>query len=245
MNKNEIKTQDFVADYYENVRYQEPYSRLYHDWWFKKMIELVNPPADGLILDNGCGTGYLAEFLKNKKIVGLDISLSMLRNAQKRYPFLVNADAQKLPFKDERFDCVFAKALLHHLPEPEKAIQEIRRVLKSGGRVIFCDTLHSLLSALPRRLARKTEHFSKEHKNMREAVLIKLINPYFKIRKIYYFGYIAYPLLGFPDILDVFKYFPCKMFLAKILIRLDELIGKVPLINKQAWGIMVVGDKID
>ncbi len=243
MNKDEVTIQDAASDFYEEIRYKKPYSWLYQSWWFKKMIELVKPPTGGLILDDGCGTGHLAEFLPLEKIIGLDISEGMLKYARKRIPQVIKSDAQNLPFQDETFDCVFARALLHHLPEPEKAVAEIKRVLKKGGRVIFCDTLCSFLSALPRKIFKKTEHFSEEHKNLREKEIINMIKPHLIIKKIYYFGYLAYPLLGFPDILDIFKYFPFKIFLAKILIKIDEAISKMPFLNKQAWGIMIVAEK--
>jgi len=242
--KNETKTQDFVSDFYEEVRYQKPYSWLYQSWWFKKMIDLAKPPIDGLLLDDGCGTGHLAEFLDKNNLIGLDISAGMLKYAQKRMPLIVNGDAQNLPFKDGIFDCVFARALLHHLPEPARGVAEIERVLKTGGRVIFCDTLYSVLSALPRAIVnKKSEHFSEDHKNLRESEILNMIKPYLKIKRIYYFGYIAYPLLGFPDVLDIFKFFPLKNFLAKLLIKIDEFIGAIPLIKKQAWGIMVIAEK--
>lgn len=243
--KNEIKTQDFVADFYEEIRYKKPYSWLYQSWWFKKMINLVNPPADGLILDDGCGTGHLAEFLPSEKIIGLDISEGMLKYARKRIPQVTKGDAQNLPFGDEIFDCVFARALLHHLPEPERGVREIKRVLKKGGRVIFCDTLYSFLSVLPRKILKKTEHFSEEHKNLRESEIVNMIKPHLIIKKIYYFGYIAYPLLGFPDIFDSFKPLPrfLRMPLAKFLVKVDELIALIPLLKKQAWGIMIVAEK--
>lgn len=243
LNQNEIKTQDLVSDYYEEVRYQRPQSWEYQSWWFKKMIKLVSPT--GLILDDGGGTGHLAEFLKDNRIINLDVSMGMLKHAQKRMNLLVAGDAQHLPFKNDIFDTVFARSMLHHLPVPEEGVREITRVLKSGGQVVFCDTLYSFLSALPRRLANKTEHFSEEHKNLREKEIIALIEPYLKITKIHYFGYIAYPLLGFPDVYDFFKFIPnfLKIPLAEMLIKLDELIAMIPLLNKQAWGIMVVAEK--
>jgi len=240
-NSQEIETQDFVSDFYEEKRYTLSYSRAYHHWWSQKMISFVRP--QGRILDNGCGIGHFAEFLGGFDVIGLDISTEMLKYARKRYKKVVQGDAQNLPFPNEYFDTVLARSLLHHLPDPYQGVSEICRVLVPGGRVIFSDTLNSILSNLPRKVLKRGQHFSLEHKNFHKSKIIDIVGSKLTIEKIYYFGYIAYPLLGFPDIINIYKYFPVKKFITPLLIKIDELISNIPIINQQAYGIMILAKK--
>ncbi len=242
-NKKEQETQDYTAKYYEEQRYVKGYSLKYQNWWSQKMIDLIKP--NGKILDVGCGTGYFAEkFLSKYDVTGVDISEEMIKYAQTRMKEAVQADAQNMPFPDNTFDIVIARSLLHHLPDPKQGVKEIKRVLKRGGKVIFTDTHNSFLSNLPRKIMyKKNKHFSDEHKNFKEEELIKIISPELTITRKYYFGYIAYPLMGFPDVLDLFRYLPLKKFLIPALIKFDEFISKIPIINKQAFGIMILTEK--
>ena len=233
----EIAVQDRVACEYEQKRYQFPYARRYHDWWTNQMLSGVR--TDGRILDNGCGTGLLFEKLEPGQVVGLDISSEMLKYAAKHSDRLILGNSQKLPLKDSTFDVVFCRSLLHHLPEPELAVKEIYRVLRSQGQAVFADTNSSLLSYLPRIIANRGEHFSEEHKNLNRRIMQRLLEPYFEIQQVRYFGYIAYPLLGFPDILKLFKYVPFKSAAEPALMFFDNVLSRIPLLRTQSWGIIV------
>ena len=70
-----------------------------------------------------------------------------------------------------------------------------------------------------------------------------IINSELHVDKLYYFGYIAYPLLGFPDIIDVFKFVPFKDFTLKVLIKIDEFISMLPAIRTQSWGVIIKASK--
>ena len=78
----EISVQDVVSEEYEGVRYAKDYSLKYQNAWFRDMVSLMK--RQGLVLDNGCGVGYLAEFVPPSGIVGLDASGGMLRKAATR-----------------------------------------------------------------------------------------------------------------------------------------------------------------
>jgi ubiquinone/menaquinone biosynthesis C-methylase UbiE len=243
MKTNEIITQDFVSIFYEENRYSKKYSRCYHDWWNKKMLSFVS--LKGRILDNGCGTGILFETIseKTKSIIGIDISYKMLDYAKQRTSNLILGDSQYLPFQDGSFDLVIGRSLLHHIPDPYLGLKEMARVLKRNGEIVIVDTNKSILSILPRYLANKGEHFSDDHKNMHINHLKKIISDYFNIEKVYYFGYLAYPI-GFPDIFDIGKYIPYPTVFTKFLIKLDSVISNIPIIRTQSWGIMIKGTKI-
>ena len=241
-NSTEIDTQNYVSGLYEEQRYKKPYSRIYHDWWTQEMLSLVS--CRGCVLDNGCGTGILSEAISGKEIelIGFDISQKMLKQASKRIERLVLGDSQRLPFADGAFDLVVGRSLLHHLPDPAKGVAEIHRVLRGGGEMVVVDTNRSLISTIPRAVVKRGEHFSDDHKNMTLSQLFNVIDRYFDIDFVRYFGYLAYPF-GFSDIVDMGKYIPFAASLTKALINLDELIARIPLINTQSWGVMIKSTK--
>lgn len=94
------------------------------------------------ILDVACGPGRDVRYFMDKgyKVIGIDYSRGMIREARKRTPRgdFREMDMQRLDFDDETFDGLWVKSVIHHLPkkEAEKAVREFRRVLKPGG-VLF------------------------------------------------------------------------------------------------------------
>ena len=98
----------------------------------------------GVVADVGCGNGvYLAELVRRghgRRLVGADLSPGMLRAARQRTgrpgPALVAADAAALPLRDSSADLTLAMHMLYHVPEPEVALRELRRVTRPGGRLV-------------------------------------------------------------------------------------------------------------
>jgi len=91
-------------------------------------------------LDLGCGSGLFAGMLKKrtKMLVGLDISLEMIRiSAKRKKCAMIRGDAENLPFRDESFDLVTCITVLQNLPNPKGAVLEIARVLKVRGLAIL------------------------------------------------------------------------------------------------------------
>ena len=100
----------------------------------------------GRILDVGVGTGLeLPMFDTSLKVVGVDLSLPMLRRAAARahearlsaVAGLAVMDACRLAFADAEFDAVVAPYVLTVLPQPEASLDEWLRVLKPGGEIIL------------------------------------------------------------------------------------------------------------
>jgi ubiquinone/menaquinone biosynthesis C-methylase UbiE len=93
------------------------------------------------ILDIGCGTG--SQLIANRSIVpaarlvGLDRSLGMLHQAQRKSSGIawVQADGAMLPFRDQSFDFVNCQHALHHVQDKAGMLQSVFRVLRPGGRV--------------------------------------------------------------------------------------------------------------
>jgi SAM-dependent methyltransferase len=91
------------------------------------------------LLDAGCGTGELAEraaAVLGCDVVGVDQSERMLELARARGVEAVRADVVELPFHDGSFDAVSASWMLYHLPDVDRALRELRRVLRPGGRLV-------------------------------------------------------------------------------------------------------------
>ncbi len=252
LNLGEVDTQDYVSDHYEDHRYGLPWSRRYHEHTLDQMRALAAP--HGTVLDLGCGNGVFLEHLwrggaRDLTLVGLDVSTGMLRHATRRLraldddaALLVQGDACRLPFGDGTFDVVFARGLLHHLPDPHAGMAEIARVLRPGGQVAVLDPNRTVISDLPRRLARKGKHFDDDHKNFAVDELRSIVGRDLTIRDVRFVGYLAYPLLGFPDILDFGRLLPLDS-LAPLLMRIDDAISATPGVRRLAWGVMMVADK--
>jgi SAM-dependent methyltransferase len=118
-------------------------------------------------LEIGAGTGYFSLNLLQAGVVGeatcTDISPGMVRalavNAARLHLRVrtARADAEALPFPDSSFDLVLGHAVLHHLPDLDRAFSEFHRVLRPGGRIVFAgepSRLGDRLAALPKRGAR-------------------------------------------------------------------------------------------
>jgi ubiquinone/menaquinone biosynthesis C-methylase UbiE len=118
----------------------------------EKVLGLARIGSGDNVLDVGCGTGTLAIAAKRRvgpsgAVCGIDASPEMLARAAMKARkagmdvAFQNAAAQALPFPDARFDVVLNTVMLHHLPRKarEQCAQEIRRVLKPGGRVLLVD----------------------------------------------------------------------------------------------------------
>ena len=96
------------------------------------------------VLEIGCGLGTDgAQFAEaGADYTGVDLTEAAVELARKRFELFdlpgkfQTADAESLSFPNESFDLVYSHGVLHHTPETEKAIQEIHRVLRPGGRAV-------------------------------------------------------------------------------------------------------------
>lgn len=109
-------------------------------------ISKANLPENSLVADIGTGTGFVATALAQRfaKVYGFDANPEMLEVAKKNLASFGNvelhvASGDQIPLPPNSLDGVFANRYLHHAPEPEKAIQEMVRLLKSGGVLCITD----------------------------------------------------------------------------------------------------------
>jgi len=156
---------------------QKEKSRLFDEWpdeydrWFttpigtlvrkyeaELILDLLRPDHGEIILDAGCGTGvFTLDILAfGPHVIGLDISLPMLRRSREKargYPFqIVSGDMLKLPFLDGSFDKVVSVTALEFIEDAKSSVQELSRVTKKGGSIVVA-TLSSLSPWASRRTA--------------------------------------------------------------------------------------------
>lgn len=113
-----------------------------HDFVSKygeEVIGLLDPKKGEEILDVGCGTGDLAELVREKgaQVTGIDSSAEMIEAAKQKFP-LIDFHVQSVTgFSfDKKFDAVFSNAALHWILEKEKAVQQMYNCLKPNGRLV-------------------------------------------------------------------------------------------------------------
>jgi SAM-dependent methyltransferase len=107
------------------------------------MQRLLDPLPAGAALDAACGTGRYSEYLaaRSHRVVGVDRSAAMLAKAREKLPQgdFREGDLEALPLEPASVDAAVCALALVHLPEVARAVAEIARVVRPGGRVIISD----------------------------------------------------------------------------------------------------------
>jgi ubiquinone/menaquinone biosynthesis C-methylase UbiE len=120
--------------------------------------------------DLGCGTGQLTAALAPfvGHVIAVDASAAMLQAAKKRLHGFDNVelrrgDLEALPIDDGRLDAATLALVLHHLPEPDRALADVARVLKSRGRLLIVDMLPHDRESYRQQMGHVWLGFSDEH----------------------------------------------------------------------------------
>lgn len=110
------------------------------------ILSLLNLRETGSILDIGCGVGWLTRQYAREaqdQVIGIDFSEQSIAVARdmamkeglNNLEFQV-MDAEELQFENDQFDCIICSEVLEHLLHPEKALNEMHRVLKHTGQIV-------------------------------------------------------------------------------------------------------------
>jgi ArsR family transcriptional regulator len=126
--------------------------------------------ADWTVGDLGCGTGQVSAALAPfvARVISVDGSAAMLQAARKRLQAFDNIDLRRgdleaLPIDDGRLDAATLMLVLHHVPEPERALTDVARVLKPQGRAIVVDMLPHDRESYRQQMGHVWLGFSDEH----------------------------------------------------------------------------------
>ncbi len=131
-----MQSYDITSEMYDE-RYAEEQQRKY-----KKALANVKV-ADKMVLDVGCGSGLFFNKSADETgmSVGIDISHKLLLKAKERInafqnAFIIQADADHLPFRDGFFGAVFSFTVLQNMPNLSETLSELKRVTKKHGRLV-------------------------------------------------------------------------------------------------------------
>lgn len=102
-------------------------------------VAAVAEGAPDRVLEVGCGTGDFTERVQRElgvDLVAMDLSPRMVELTRGRGIDARVGDIEAIPFADESFDCVLANRVLYHVPDLDRGVAEIARVLRPGGRLV-------------------------------------------------------------------------------------------------------------
>lgn len=132
------------------------------------LAALADP--DSTVGDLGCGTGQVSAAIAPfvGKVIGVDSSAAMLQAARKRLQGQRNIDLRRgeleaLPIDDQWLDIATVTLVLHHIPEPGRALADVARVLKPGGRLVLVDMLPHDREHYRQQMGHVWLGFSEEH----------------------------------------------------------------------------------
>jgi len=114
--------------------------------WRVATVKAVKPTVGERVLDIAAGTGTSAAALAKTgaEVVAVDFSLGMIAEGKRRHPHLtfVEGDAEALPFPTDSFDAATISFGLRNVKTPQKALSEMHRVVRPGGRLVICEFSH-------------------------------------------------------------------------------------------------------
>jgi ubiquinone/menaquinone biosynthesis C-methylase UbiE len=224
----------------------------------KALAPLLQYPKNSVFLEIGGGDGRFAFYLVKQgyQVIESDIAFGSVKKVQTiaRKNNISNCyyaviDAEILPFKNESLDAVFMVATLHHLPNPERAIAEVARILKTNGHFLILrepaswqykifGPIYKFMKKFLRSKNKKdfsladdiTQGFSKKK-------LRFLLSPYFKNIELIPVHYQAKSVDNFVILLNkIFKKnIDLNPKMKEVFQKIDKLIAKIPVIKNFPW----------
>ncbi|MGD2182267.1 class I SAM-dependent methyltransferase [Lusitaniella coriacea] len=225
------------------------------------ILRQIGEVRDKLLLDLGCGAGensvYFAQ--RGARCIAADYSPGMVRVAlqlaEKNGVKIegCTANAMALEFPDNHFDLVYAANLLHHIPDPIIALNEMHRVLKPGGKACFWDPLkHNPIINIYRQLATEVRT---EDEHPLDIEIVKSVRALFDC--------VAYDTFWLISLWTFLRFYLIEKvdpnqerYWKKIIIekdriqpsyqrleKLDEILKKIPGAKRMCWNLAVVATK--
>jgi SAM-dependent methyltransferase len=190
---------DFVVDQYSDaaklrirIETHQRYSHGDTDRILDDATQALHLSPGLRMLDVGCGAGgwHARATQAGARLVGVDLMHGMVREARlagadlQPTPLLCLADAQALPFSDATFDRVLCAGVLYHVADCERALREIRRILRPGGRTVISTNgafamrrIYELHSSAARQLGFDPLPITSGHFTMDDLPLVQRVFP--------------------------------------------------------------------
>ena len=147
--------EEYAAEFFDEME-KKPFDRKMLDWLAERA------QASGVICDVGCGPGQIAGYLHSRgmKVCGIDLSLEMVRQAQRLYPHILFQQGDMLALAsvpDDSYAAIAAFYSIIHIPRPllTDALRELLRVLRPSGTLLL--TFH-----IGHQTVHRDEFFGKE-----------------------------------------------------------------------------------
>ena len=212
------------------------------------IFDLIMSEKPKVILDFGCGGGWLSKILYEKgyPVVGIDISASLIKGARKVAPESVGfviADCMNLPFKNNKFDLIIGIGVLHHL-DLDKTLIECHRVLSKKGSMLFMEpnALNPLMA-----IGRKLVHMdicTEDEKPFAPSKFKKgIAESNFKIKSIKYLFPYSFSVAYLSGKIESKTYQKIIRWFVSIIEESEKLIEKIPFIGKVCSTIVVLAEK--
>ncbi len=197
------------------------------------------PAGASWILDTGCGGGWLADALKDKKknVISMDISDINPIKAVKNNPYPTHyglvADVYELPIKDNSIDCIVASEIIEHVSDPKRFLTALFTAIKPGGKIVVTTPYNErILESLCIHCNQLTPHNAHLH-SFTEASIQKCLPPGIKSYRTAVFNNKILVRLGLQRL---FSFLPLGLY------RGIDNIGNA-LTNKRAYRLLLVIEK--
>jgi ubiquinone/menaquinone biosynthesis C-methylase UbiE len=138
-----------IHDDWEAVYRANPLQDHLNERMLERTLAYLQPAPQALFLDAGCGVGYhsLAIARRGFRCIGVDISETILERARRNgsraglddHVSFHAENLEDLSFADGHFDFVHCRGVLMHVPQWERALEQLCRVLKPGGRLVILE----------------------------------------------------------------------------------------------------------
>lgn len=223
-----------------SLTYNHP--SLYKQWFYRtrfhKVFSALNPRGSEKILEIGSGSGYYTKAIAKitNHLTVTELAKEYLKATERYNPYPIDAyiycSATKLPLNDNTFDKILITEVIEHIPEWNKALDEVRRVLKPGGIAVI--TTPNKLShmniayALKRKIRRYA--FNEHVHEFTRGEFLRELKKRFRIVKFEYVNFLLpYPL----DILWT-NYSPSPVII-KILEAIEKWLQNSKFFSRIGW----------
>ena len=228
----------------KQLRYSLDFAQYYHRWYSNVLLGLLPSDRSYTVLDCGCGTGVLLPPLRQRsgKTVGLDLCWENLREARVGHGAgpLVVADVARLPVAPASFNQIVCRGVLHRLADVAPGLRELCAALKPGGDLVISEPIgDSRAVSVLRDAAFAAGMHPFPGQRLRYLTVHEWIAAAhaagLRTERWFHLGYVAFPLIGFPDAVPLMRHLPGRMAIARLLLHVDRVLARTPGVRTRSW----------